>query len=210
MTTVLLLCSILLVSVTSITNAAICFSTDCSDPLCFVDCSQIAVEQFNQPASHGNCGLFYELGINSTSNATKRQGCFINECPFTDCIPVTQENANAIDCCCTENFCNNEFATPSPTPTPPVVDVVNVSHLYFDDFPHHTNNTGMYLCLSAVPGAHKGCTNVFYMCVCACVCVVLYMHNELIRKLPQTNNPQWHVYLLLKNFSTGYINKHYL
>ena len=180
MPTVLLLCSILLVSLTSVTNAANCLSTDCpgsSDSVCVIDCSEVAVEQFNQPESHGNCGLFYELGINSTnstSNTTKRQGCFINECPFTECIAVTRENANTIDCCCTEDLCNHEFTTPSPTPTPPVVDPVDVSHLYFDDFPHHTNNTGMYVCLSVVPGVHKGRTSVF--CLCVCVCIVLYMH----------------------------------
>ena len=148
MSSVLLLCSLLLISMISITNAAMCLSTDaedCPGNPCLVNCSQVAVEEFNQPASHGNCGLFYSLGISNTSNTTKRQGCFINECPFAECIPVTEENLNVIDCCCTEDLCNYQFATPSPTPSPPVAPV---THLYFDDFPHHTNNTGMYISMS--------------------------------------------------------------
>ena len=162
MPTVLLLCSVLLVSMISVTNAVLCFSTDAEDcpgstdnPFCIVNCSQVAIERFNQPASHGNCGLFFEVG-----GTARRHACYVNECPFTECIPITMEGASTIDCCCTEDLCNQEFATPptpSPTPSPPVVDLL---HLYFDDFPHHTNNTGMYVYVSVVLVVCRG-----YVCV---------------------------------------------
>jgi len=163
MTTVLLLCSLLSATVINITNAAMCFSTDAehcpdnSNQFCLVNCSQVAVVQFNQPASHGNCGLFYEVG-----GSTSRHACYINECPSTKCIATTMESANAIDCCCTEDYCNVEFATtPSPSPTPSP-SVVNITHLYFDGFPNHTNNTGICVC-----------SRVCMLGVCACICVYL-------------------------------------
>ena len=165
MPTILLPWLLLLASVISITNAAMCYSTDVEDCLgnpnlfCMVNCSQVAVLRFNQPPSHGNCGLFYEVG-----GSTSRHACYVNDCPFTECIATTMESASTIDCCCTEDFCNDEFATappPSATPSPPAV---NVTHLYFDDFPHHTNNTGMPMCL-------------YVVCVCVCACVHACVHS---------------------------------
>ena len=161
MPTILFLCSILLVSMITVTNSASCLSNDvvdCPDinngvPFCVVNCSQVAIEQYNQPASHGNCQLLFELG------GIRRQACFIDECPFTECIPVVREDVSAIECCCTEDFCNLNFTAPSTSPTPSPPPVVDLVHLYFDEFPHHTNDTGMYVCLSV-------CLSVILVRVC--------------------------------------------
>ncbi|XP_065882657.1 activin receptor type-2B-like isoform X2 [Dysidea avara] len=168
MPTILFLCSILLVSMITVTNSASCLSNDvvdCPDinngvPFCVVNCSQVAIEQYNQPASHGNCQLLFELG------GIRRQACFIDECPFTECIPVVREDVSAIECCCTEDFCNLNFTAPSTSPTPSPPPVVDLVHLYFDEFPHHTNDTERLVCeyLNCSIDGIEGCISGYEVC----------------------------------------------
>ena len=126
MPTIPVLCLILLISLASIANATICISNeDCHDgtDLCFINCSQVAIEQFNQPASHGNCGLFFQL-----VSSALRHLCYIDECETTQCIPVI--SGGIVGCCCTEDLCNDEFSQRPTSPPPGNYSMVLVAFHY--------------------------------------------------------------------------------
>ena len=100
-----------LLSVTGMSEAAVCRSTEeCSDDtICVVNCSDVAVNTFNKPASHGNCR------ISITSEGEKVQGCYIHECNTSHpglCVPETALDGDAVSCCCTEDECNSNFEFP--------------------------------------------------------------------------------------------------
>ena len=99
-----------LLSVISIGEAAMCRSTvGCPDTntTCTLNCSRQAEEDFNQPASHGNCR------ISVSFQGEKVQGCFIHECNNSHpdlCIPEFALDGDAATCCCTEDDCNDNFS----------------------------------------------------------------------------------------------------
>ena len=114
-----LLCAI------SVGDAALCFSNqDCpnNDSVCVMNCSVVAVEDFNQPASQGNCQFSF------TSRGALVQGCFINDCntsyPET-CVPETTANGTGAACCCTVDQCNDDFHSPPEdnTTAPPSIAI---------------------------------------------------------------------------------------
>ena len=113
-------CSVLLF-MAKISNAAMCFSTmDCpaNDSVCILNCSEIAVNDFNQSTSYGNCNL--SMNVNGIVN----QGCHIDECNSSYpqwCVPEIFDD-HGVKCCCTDDFCNDDFDLPIentvlPTPT---------------------------------------------------------------------------------------------
>ena len=106
-----------LLSVIGMGEAALCKSTEeCSDDdttLCVVNCSDVAITMFNQPASHGNCR------ISITTEGERVQGCYIHECNTSHpdlCVPEIALGNDAVSCCCTEDECNSNFAFPSEDP----------------------------------------------------------------------------------------------
>ena len=106
----LLLCAV------SVSDAAICLSNQgCPNngTVCLINCSAVAVEQFNQSASQGNCRL------SVTSRTTYEvYGCFINDCNTSYpemCLPELTADETGFTCCCTIDVCNNDFHTPPPS-----------------------------------------------------------------------------------------------
>ena len=98
-----------LFSVVSVGDAAICFSTiGCpgNDTLCMLNCSEIAVNDFNQPASHGNCRSTL------TFEGDTVQGCYIDVCNTSHpemCLVEIVRDHVAAECCCTKYLCNDGF-----------------------------------------------------------------------------------------------------
>ena len=122
----MIFCYVLL-SMAIISDAALCISTvDCpgNDTLCILNCSEIAVNDFNQPASHGNCRNFL------TFEDVTVQDCYIDQCNASHpelCVPAEAFNDHtagiATGCCCAEDLCNSRFdfldeTTTLPTNTP--------------------------------------------------------------------------------------------
>lgn len=128
-------CTVL--SVVSITNAAMCISTvDCPNngSPCVLNCSAIAVHEFDRPASHGNCRLSVTL------EANRIHSCYIDECNTSHpeiCVPQSEEGVTAA-CCCTEDYCNNEFTLApngnttdsSPTMSSPTISGILYIYVY--------------------------------------------------------------------------------
>ena len=104
-----------LLSVVSVGDAATCFSTfGCpgNETVCMLNCSEIAVNDFNQPASHGNCR------ITLTFDGFTIQGCYIHECNSNhpeQCVPEIVGNHVGAECCCTGYLCNDGFDYVVPT-----------------------------------------------------------------------------------------------
>ena len=97
-------------------EAAECRSNvDCpgNSSQCVVNCSAVAVNTFNQPASHGNC----RISINSEGYVV--QDCYIHECSTSHpdlCVPESALGDDAVSCCCTEDECNSNFSFPPEDP----------------------------------------------------------------------------------------------
>ena len=106
-----------LLSVVSVGDAATCFSTvGCpeNDTVCLLNCSEIAVNDFNQPALHGNCR------ITLTFDGLTIQGCYIDVCNTSrpgQCDARIVGDHVAAECCCTEYMCNDDFDFPSDNTT---------------------------------------------------------------------------------------------
>ena len=107
-----MICCFALLSMVSISYAAMCISTagcPANDSLCVLNCSEIAINDFNRSTSYGNC----ELSV--TSKGTVNQGCHIDECNSSYpglCVPEILDD-HGVKCCCPEDFCNNDFDFPS-------------------------------------------------------------------------------------------------
>ncbi len=97
-------------------EAAECRSNvDCpgNSSQCVVNCSAVAVNTFNQPASHGNC----RISINSEGYVV--QDCYIDECSTSHpdlCVLESALGDDAVSCCCTEDECNSNFSFPPEDP----------------------------------------------------------------------------------------------
>ena len=165
-----------LLSVIGMGEAALCISTeDCSDDttLCVVNCSDVAVTMFNQPASHGNCR------ISITAEGDRVHACYIHECDNSHpglCVPDTALGNDAVSCCCTEDECNDGFDFPDENSTTTSdIDCVLCVHVYVNPFPGPTvppsNETHLYHTFPT----HVGPGNVQCLCVCICMCVHAYI-----------------------------------
>jgi len=126
----------------SFSDAAQCISTvDCpmNMSVCILNCSKVAVEQLNQPASQGNCRAI------ASDGGTLMQSCFFDECPTSSpeyCVPLRVEGHPVTECCCTVDYCNSQFQNP-----PNVTDenknetaesVINATRHIYKTFPNHT------------------------------------------------------------------------
>ena len=104
-----------LFSVISIGDAATCFSTiGCpeNDTLCMLNCSEIAVNDHQQPASHGNCKATL------TVDGVTTQGCYIDVCNTTHpdrCVGEIFGNHIGAECCCTTYLCNSNILPSNDT-----------------------------------------------------------------------------------------------
>jgi len=96
---------------------------------CVQNCSAIAIELYNLTASHGNCKISSTVdGMDSDDI----YGCYIGPCstdsPGLCTVPSTAEDIDEVTCCCTEDYCNTNFAD-SPT--------TSTTNIY-PYFPNHT------------------------------------------------------------------------
>ena len=103
-----------LLSVVGISNAAMCISNvDCPNNAtqCILNCSASAVNEFNQPASHGNCK--FSVTVTGIVHHCSIDDCSTSSHP-TLCIIQLSSDAREAFCCCTEDQCNHDFVL-SPT-----------------------------------------------------------------------------------------------
>ena len=159
---------VLLLSVVDFGEAALCISNaDCpgNASVCTLNCSVIAVSEFNQPASHGNCRLSY------TIDGKAFQGCYINKCNTSypeHCLLQTGYTPDDVVayCCCTEDHCNSEFYIPNYN-----TDPGTIWSIYMCVCVHVRVFLCVFLCVF-VCSYLGACVHVY---VCFCVCVHTYV-----------------------------------